>query len=113
MAAKARDIGLDVPAPAKACDDPRCPFHGHLKVRGQLLEGMVVSDRMQRTVTVRRDYLRLIPKYERLEKRSSKYKAHAPPCLDVKQGDAVLIAECRPLGKTVSFVVVAKKGVAE
>jgi small subunit ribosomal protein S17 len=110
MVAKARDIGLDVPMPEKECDDPKCPFHGHLKVRGQLLEGKVISDRMQRTVTVQRDYQRLIPKYERFEKRRSKYKAHLPPCLDVKPGDQVIIGECRPLGKTVSFVVVAKKG---
>lgn len=110
MATKARDVGLDVPTPERECDDPKCPFHGHLKVRGQLLEGVVVSHRMQRTVTVQRDYLRLIPKYERFEKRRSKYKAHLPPCLDVKVGDRVLIGECRPLGKTVSFVVVARRG---
>lgn len=108
--AKAKDIGLDVPSPEKECDDPRCPFHGQLKVRGQLLEGVVISDKMQQTVTVQRDYLRLIPKYERFERRRSKYKAHAPPCLDVGVGDQVIIGECRPLGKTVSFVVVAKKG---
>ncbi len=110
MATQGKDIGLDVPAPPEVCDDPRCPFHGHLKVRGQLLQGRVTSEKMQRTVTVQRDYKRLIPKYERLEKRSSKYKAHAPPCLRVKRGDRVLIAECRPLGKTVSFVVVARQG---
>lgn len=110
MATKARDIGLDVPAPERACDDPMCPFHGHLKVRGQLLEGTVTSNQMTRTVTVQRDYLWRIPKYERLEKRSSKYKAHAPPCLELRRGDRVVIAECRPLGKTVSHVVVAKQG---
>lgn len=110
MAVKSKDIGLGVPAPSQACEDPRCPFHGHLKVRGGLLEGRVVSEKMQHTVTVRRDYYKLIPKYERLEKRSSKYKAHAPPCLGVKPGDQVLIAECRPLAKTVSYVVVAKTG---
>jgi small subunit ribosomal protein S17 len=106
---KARDIGLDVPLPPRECDDPRCPFHGHLKVRGQLLEGKVISDKMQRTVTIQRDYQRLIPKYERFEKRRSKHKAHLHPCLDVGPGDRVLIGECRPLGKTVSFVVVAKR----
>ncbi len=95
--------------PTKACDDPKCPFHGHLKVRGQLLRGTVVSQKMQGTVTVKRDYQWLIQKYERYEKRSSKYKAHAPPCLEVKGGDVVLIAECRPLGKTVSYVVVGRQ----
>ncbi|MFQ5837565.1 MAG: 30S ribosomal protein S17 [Thermoplasmata archaeon] len=103
-------MGLGVPPPSKECDDQKCPFHGHLRVRGQLLEGKIVSDRMQRTVTVQRNYQRLIPKYERFEKRRSKYKAHVPPCMNVKLGDQVLIGECRPLGKTVSFVVVAKRG---
>ncbi|MCJ2520173.1 MAG: 30S ribosomal protein S17 [Candidatus Thermoplasmatota archaeon] len=110
MAVKEGDIGLGLAPPSKACDDSKCPFHGHLKVRGQLLEGMVMSDRMQRTVTVRRDYQRLIPKYERFEKRSSTYMAHAPPCLDVRVGDRVFIAECRPLSKTVSYVVVGRQG---
>ncbi|MFQ5987113.1 MAG: 30S ribosomal protein S17 [Thermoplasmata archaeon] len=107
MAQQARDIGLDVQAPERACEDPKCPFHGHLKVRGSLLKGRVVSDKMDRTVTVRREYVRTIPKYDRLEKRSSRYKAHVPACLDVHVGDQVLLGECRPLGKTVAFVVLS------
>ncbi|MCK4969892.1 MAG: 30S ribosomal protein S17, partial [Thermoplasmata archaeon] len=35
-----------------------------------------------------------------------KYSAHNPPCLSAKEGDNVTIAECRPLSKTVNFVVV-------
>jgi len=50
-----------------------------------------------------------IPKYERYEKRTSKYKAHLPPCIEVKEGDEVVIMECRPLSKTKSFVVVERK----
>lgn len=104
--AKAKDIGIDVPAPPGECEDPHCPFHGHLRVRGQLFEGEVVSTRMEGTVTVRRDYLHLVPKFERYEKRSSRIKAHRPPCLPIRAGDRVLVGECRPLSKTVSFVVV-------
>jgi len=37
---------------------------------------------------------------------SRKYSVHSPPCLNVKMGDWVRIAECRPLSKTVSFVVI-------
>ena len=111
MAQQAKDIGLDVPAPERACDDPSCPFHGHLKVRGSLLEGRVVSDKMARTVTIRREYVRKIPKYDRFEKRSSRYKAHVPGCLDIHVGDRVLLGECRPLAKTVAFVVLSRRGV--
>ncbi len=34
--------------------------------------------------------------------------AHNPPCIDAKVGDRVRIGECRPLAKTVSFVVIEK-----
>lgn len=110
-AGEARDIGIDVPKPTKGCDDPHCPFHGTLPVRGQTLEGTIVSARMQRTVVVEREYLRYIPKYERYEKRTKRMQVHGPPCLDLKEGDRVVLMECRPLAKTVSFVAVHNKGV--
>ncbi|MHC1566188.1 MAG: 30S ribosomal protein S17 [Candidatus Syntropharchaeia archaeon] len=103
-----RDIGLEVKVPEKTCDDPNCPFHGTLPVRGQILEGEVVSDKMDRTVVVLRRYLKLIKKYERYEKRQSKIHAHNPPCIDAKVGDKVRIGECRPLSKTKKFVVIEK-----
>jgi small subunit ribosomal protein S17 len=109
--ANARDIGVDVTPPAAACQDPHCPFHGGFSVRGQLIEGQVVSTRMERSARVQREYLRYVPKYERYEKRTSSYNVHAPPCLNVQVGDHVKIMECRPLSKTVSFVVIeAKRG---
>ncbi|MDY6985076.1 MAG: 30S ribosomal protein S17 [Candidatus Thermoplasmatota archaeon] len=88
------------------CDDELCPYHGHLRVRGKILEGKVVSDKMNRTVVVERDRLFYLRKYERFEKRRSKIPAHNPPCINAKVGDRVKIAECRPLSKTVAFVVV-------
>jgi small subunit ribosomal protein S17 len=47
-----------------------------------------------------------IRKYKRYEKRSSKLHAHNPPCIGAKTGDMVKIAECRPLSKSTTFVVV-------
>ena len=102
-------IGIDVEEPKKKCNDENCPWHGHLKVRGIILEGKVVSTAMQSTVVVERERLHYVPKYERYEKRTSRYKAHLPPCIEVKKGDEVVIMECRPLSKTKHFVVVAKK----
>ncbi|MCS7386264.1 MAG: 30S ribosomal protein S17 [archaeon GB-1867-005] len=105
----AKNIGVPgVKAPEQQCDDPHCPFHGHIKVRGKILEGVVVSSKMQRTVVVQRDYLHYVPKYKRYEKRRSRIAAHNPPCINAKEGDKVKIMECRPLSKTVSFVVIAK-----
>lgn len=107
--AKARDIGVDVQAPQSECADPHCPFHGGFSVRGQIIDGQVVSTRMERSARVQREYLRYVPKYERYEKRTSSYNVHAPPCLNVQVGDHVKIMECRPLSKTISFVVIETK----
>lgn len=102
----ARDIGLDVQAPTNECTDVNCPFHGTLPVRGQVLDGVVVSDKSTSMVVVERTFEKMVKKYERYEKRRSKLHAHNPPCIAAKIGDEVKIAECRPLSKTKSFVVV-------
>jgi len=111
-ARRARDIGLDVRAPKSRCDDRHCPFHGRLPVRGQVLEGTVVSTGMQRTAVVERTLLHYVAKFERYEKRRRRYLAHAPPCLNVPVGHRVRIAETRPLSKLVSFCIVEDLGEA-
>ncbi len=102
----ANNVGLNVPVPEQECSDVNCPFHGTLPVRGQVITGKVVSDRMNGSVVVSRDYLHYVKKYKRYEKRSSKFHAHSTPCIGAKTGDSVKIAECRPLSKTKHFVVV-------
>ncbi len=104
----ARNIGLEVKPPEQECSDKNCPFHGVLSVRGQVLEGVVVSDKMNKTVVVQHEYLKYISKYERYERRRSKIHAHNPPCINAEVGDFVKIAECRPISKTKAFVVVEK-----
>jgi small subunit ribosomal protein S17 len=102
------EIGLEGRSPKKSCDDRNCPYHGHLSVRRKFLDGKVVSAKMTKTVTVERNYLQYIKKYTRYEKRRSRIMAHSPPCLEVREGDRVKIAECRPISKEVAFVVVEK-----
>ncbi|OGD45195.1 30S ribosomal protein S17 [Candidatus Bathyarchaeota archaeon RBG_16_57_9] len=97
---------ISLKKPEQDCSEPDCPFHGNLKVRGRVFEGTVVSTRMQRTVVVRLEYTKYNKKYERYARMSSKITAHSTPCVPVKVGDLVRIAECRPLSKTKSFVVV-------
>ena len=109
MAAEIKDIGFDVVPPTLECNDPNCPFHGSLSVRGQTIDGVVATVKMNKTVVVERNYIRYVQIYERYEKRSSRYSAHAPACLGLKVGDRVTIAECRPISKTVSYVVIEKK----
>ena len=106
--AEARNIGLNVDPPSEVCNDVDCPFHGTLPVRGQVITGIVVSNKMRDCISVKREYMHFVKKYERYEKRTSTYHAHCPPCLKVKEGDKVRIAECRPLSKTVSFVAIKK-----
>jgi small subunit ribosomal protein S17 len=108
MKKKVNDIGYDVKPPEKACSDPMCPFHGKLPVRGKIIEGLVKSAKMEKTVIVKRNYIQYVPKYERYERRHSVIAAHKPECITVEKGDKVKIAECRPLSKTKHFVVIEK-----
>lgn len=105
---KARNIGIGVKEPTQSCEDVKCPFHGRLPVRGNVLKGKVVSSRAQKTVIVEKDYLHWLPKYQRYERRHSRISAYNPECMAAKEGDLVTIAECRPLSKTKAFVVVEK-----
>lgn len=99
---------LSAKRPKKTCSDSNCPFHGTLSLRGHSQEGIVVSAKMENTVIVRRDYLHYVPKYRRYERRRSNVAAHNPPCLEIGTGDKVKLAECRPISKTVAFVVIEK-----
>lgn len=99
---------ISLKKPRKSCTDPDCPFHGSLSVRGRVLDGLVVSAKMDKTAIIRRDYLNYVPKFKRYERRRSHIPAHNPPCLNAKEGDKVKIAECRPISKTVSFAIVEK-----
>lgn len=105
---EARNIGINVKPPSESCNDKNCPFHGSLSVRGQIITGVVSSTKMRNSILVKKDYLRFIPKYERYERRTSKYSAHCSPCMKVEVGDEVRIAECRPISKTISFVTIEK-----
>jgi small subunit ribosomal protein S17 len=101
--------GLSLKKPKKTCDDQNCPFHGTLSIRGRVLEGTVISSKMEKTAVVRRDYLHYMPKFKRYERRHRHIAAHNPPCINAKEGNWVKIAECRPVSKTVSFTIVEKQ----
>jgi small subunit ribosomal protein S17 len=98
-------VAKKVVVKAPTCSDANCPMHGKVRMHGRVFEGTVVSDKMQLTVTVQWPRQRYVPKYERYFKTRSKIKAHNSPCVAAKAGDKVRIAECRPISKTVNFVV--------
>lgn len=60
----ARNIGINVNPPKAECNDPNCPYHGTLPVRGQIIDGKVVSVRMDKTAVVEKHYLKYQEKYE-------------------------------------------------
>jgi len=81
-----------------------------ISLRGNVFTGIVVSDKMQKTVTVEWSRRTFIPKYERYEMRRTKVKAHNPLEMSAKEGDMVKIKGCRPLSKTKHFVVIENMG---
>ena len=103
---KVNNIGIEAKSPKQSCDDVKCPWHGHLKIRGRLLKGKIISTKGTRSAIVLREYFHKILKYERSERRKSHIAVHNPDCIDVHVGDDVQIAECRPLSKTKKFVIV-------
>ena len=68
------------------------------------LVGRVVSDKMQKTVTVRVERRVKDPMMGKIITRSKKYHAHDEKN-EFKEGDLVEIAECRPLSRTKSWRV--------
>ena len=68
------------------------------------LTGRVVSDKMNKTVTVLVERRVKHPLYGKIVTRSQKYHAHDEKN-EVKEGDTVLIEECRPLAKTKAWRV--------
>jgi small subunit ribosomal protein S17 len=68
------------------------------------LVGRVVSDKMQKTVTVRVERRVKDPMMGKIITRSKKYHAHTETN-EFKEGDLVEIAECRPLSRTKAWRV--------
>lgn len=68
------------------------------------LTGRVVSDKMDKTVTVLIERKVTHPLYGKIMQRTKKYHAHDEKN-EFKEGDLVMIEECRPLSKTKQWKV--------
>ena len=68
------------------------------------LTGKVVSDKMEKTVTVLVERQMMHPIIGKVVRRTRKYHAHNEGN-DAKLGDTVMIEECRPISKTKSWKV--------
>ena len=68
----------------------------------KVYQGRVISDKMDKTITVQVDTRKVHPKYGKRVKYSKKYKAH-DELNSAKEGDIVRIMETRPLSATKRF----------
>jgi len=76
------------------------------KIKRQF-QGVVVSDKMNKTIVVKIEGIKTHPKYRKQYKVSKKYKVHD----EKKQyhiGDIVLFEECRPISKEKRWRVIKK-----
>jgi small subunit ribosomal protein S17 len=71
----------------------------------KVLQGRVVSDKMEKTITVQVDTFKFHPTYGKRIKYSKKYKAHDAGNTK-KEGETVTIIECAPISKDKHFIVV-------
>ena len=73
----------------------------------RILQGVVTSDKMEKTVVVRVERRVMHPIYKKIIRRSKKYHAHDENNV-FKVGDTIRIRECRPLSKTKSWEVIVE-----
>ena len=90
-----KDKGLEV---AKAMES--------IKILQQM-QGLIVSDKMDKTVVVRVDIRKRHPKYHKAYTVSKRFKAHNPENT-YKTGDIVVIEQTRPMSKEKKFIVIKK-----
>lgn len=71
------------------------------------ITGQVVSNKMQKTLVVEVERIKVHPKYKRRYKLHKRYKAHNEKG-EYNLGDKVLIEECRPISKDKHWIVIKK-----
>ena len=71
------------------------------------LKGIIISDKMQKTVVVRVERVKQHPKYKRRYKTHKNYKVHYSEG-EYKIGDKVLIEETTPISKDKKWKLVKK-----
>ena len=77
----------------------------------RVLTGRVVSDKMDKTITVLVERRVMHPLYKKFIRRSKKYAAH-DELNTCKEGDLVSIEECPPISKRKTWTVVVRNGAA-
>ena len=106
-----RNIGLTVKEPKKKLveNEKNNPFNGSLSIRGKLFEGTVINAKAKGTAVIQKESPIYFKKFKRYGRSKNKIHAHVPSNIIVQEGDHVIAAECRPISKSVSFVIVEVK----
>ncbi len=77
----------------------------------RVLQGVVVSDKNDKTVTVKVERRFTHPLLKKTVRRSKKYQAHDETNA-YKVGDEVFIEETRPISKNKTWVVISQEAVS-
>jgi small subunit ribosomal protein S17 len=75
------------------------PVHAPVEGRRAIRQGLVVSDKADKTITVRIDFARRHRRYEKIVRSSSTLHAHDENN-EAHEGDVVRVIESRPLSKS-------------
>jgi small subunit ribosomal protein S17 len=84
---------------------PLPPVHAPVEGTRRVRQGIVVSDKAQKTITVRIDIARRHRRYEKIVRSSSTVHAHDENN-DAHEGDVVRVIESRPLSRTKRWALV-------
>jgi small subunit ribosomal protein S17 len=97
---KAAERRAAAPAP-----QPLAPVHAPVEGRRRVRQGIVVSDKAAKTITVRIDVARRHRRYEKIVRSSSTLHAHDENN-DAHEGDVVRVIESRPLSRSKRWALV-------
>jgi len=98
--AKAAERRVSAPAA-----EPLAPVHSPVEGTRRVRQGIVVSDKAEKTITVRIDIARRHRRYEKIVRSSSTVHAHDENN-DANEGDVVRVIESRPLSRTKRWALV-------
>ncbi len=99
---RAKSVERRASAPAP---EPLAPVHAPVEGTRRVRQGIVVSDKAAKTITVRIDVARRHRRYEKIVRSSSTLHAHDENN-DAHEGDVVRVIESRPLSRTKRWALV-------